>query len=723
MRAVYTLTIFVSAALLFLVQPMFARMILPMLGGSPAVWNTALVFYQTLLLAGYAYAHLGIRRLGARRQAALHMAVLLLPLAALPIAVPAGWAPPADSSPVPWLLALLLVAVGLPYFAVSAGSPLLQAWFAEGGRGAGSPYTLYAASNLGSMVGLLGYPALVEPRLRLAEQSLLWSGGYLLLVALNGVCAALLWRSPRGGGAEQGEAAPPDPAPTWGRRLRWVALSAAPSSLLLSVTSYMSNDVAAIPLLWVWPLALYLLTFTMVFAARPPVPHWLVVRALPIVLLPLLVTILGGAQGPIRLLIPLHLATFFIATLACHGELAADRPGPARLTEFYLLISLGGALGGMANALVAPLVFDSVAEYPITLAIAGFLVAGGLAAGERGGRRARALDLALPAGLGLLTAGVIAAGQALGLEGSVGLMAMLGAPALVCFSFSRRPLRFGLGLAALLAAGALYPRSDRAIYAERTFFGVHRVVAADESHLLVHGNTIHGAQRLDPALRREPMSYYARSGPLGQIFAGLKGREGLRVGAVGMGVATVACYAQPGQAWAFYEIDPAVERIARDPRLFTYLRDCLPGAPVVLGDARLALERSGAVYDLLILDAYSSDAIPVHLMTREALALYLERLAPDGLLAFHISNRHLDLEPVLGALAADAGLTALVRNDQALTPEAAAAGASPSIWALVARPGADLGAIGDDERWRPARAPDGAPLWTDDFSSLLGALR
>jgi hypothetical protein len=765
MRAVYTVTIFVSAALLFLIQPMFARMILPFLGGSPAVWNTAMVFYQTMLLAGYAYAHLTISRLGARRQAAVHVAVMLLPLLALPIAVPAGWAPPTTSSPVPWLLALLVVAVGLPYFVVSASSPLLQAWFAAGGSKAGNPYALYAASNLGSMLGLLGYPALVEPRLRLAEQSLLWSGGYLLLLALTAGCAAMLWRAPRDEAATGSPALAPEPAPTWRRRLRWILLAMAPSSLLLSVTSYISADIAAIPLLWVWPLAIYLLTFTLVFADRPLLPHWIMVRALPIVLLPLLITILAGATQPLELLIPLHLITFFVAAMVCHGELAADRPGPARLTEFYLLLSLGGALGGMANALLAPQIFNSVLEYPLTLALCGFLLPAGLvvararngeagsapeqaagpatsAASSAGGaspaalgisaaalkRRPSAfsLDLLLPAGLGLLTVALIMAGQALSLRGPAGIAVMLGLPALICFSFSRRPLRFGLGLAALLAASVLYTRgNEQVLYAERTFFGVHRVFldGGSQTHVLAHGNTKHGAQSLEPERRQEPLTYYTRSGPIGQIFAERGGQPGLRVGAVGLGVATVACYAQPGQSWTFYEIDPAVARIARDPALFTFLRDCLPDAPIVLGDARLSLAAGEGQYDLLILDAYSSDAIPIHLITREALALYLDRLAPDGVLAFHISNQHLDLEPVLADLAADAGLTALVRNDQVLTQEEWAAGKAPSVWVLLARPSTDLGPLATDPRWQPARRVPGARLWTDDFSSLLSVLR
>lgn len=722
MRSVYTITIFLSAALLFLIQPLFARMILPMLGGSPAVWNTAMVFYQSTLLAGYSYAHLTTRLLGPRRQAALHIGVMLLPLLALPIAVPTGWLPPTESSPVGWIMALLLVAVGLPYFVVSASSPLLQAWFSAVSPRGGNPYTLYVASNLGSMIGLLGYPFLVEPRLRLVEQSWLWSAGYLALLAMTAGCVVLLWRAPAATPGRSLAVAPPAPPLTWARRGRWVLLGFVPSSLLLSVTTYITTDLAAIPLLWVLPLALYLLTFSLVFAERSLLPHRLMVRALPIVLTPLFITIIAGATAPLQLLLPLHMAGFFVVAMVCHGELAADRPHPRYLTEFYLLMSLGGALGGSFNALLAPLIFTRVLEYPLALVLAGLLLPAALVAS---GPPVRRLDLALPVGLLALTVILISGGQRAGLNGQAGIAVMLGVPTVVCFSFSRRPLRFGLGLAALLLASTLFDSGNgRQLYVERTFFGLHRVLSRDDGfHYLAHGSTRHGLQSLDPARRHEPLGYYTRSGPLGEIFGALDERAGLRVAGVGMGTATIACYARPDQDWAFYEIDPAVVRIASDISLFSYLSDCAPTAQIVLGDARLALDKSVAQYDLLILDAYSSDAIPLHLITREALALYSERLAPGGLLAFHISNRYLDLEPVLARLAQDAGFEALMRSDLAVTPEEAAMGKWQSNWLLMARPGDMPPTLINSPRWRTVQAHPDTPLWSDDFASLLSALK
>lgn len=737
---VYGLTIFVSATLLFLVQPMFARMALPLLGGAPAVWNTAQVFYQAALLLGYGYAHLTTRWLGARRQAALHLALLSLPLLVLPIGIPAGWTPPRDDNPSLWLLAVLSVAVGLPFFVVSTSSPLLQKWFSgTGHHAAADPYFLYAASNVGSMLALLSYPLLVEPNLGLLDQSWLWAIGYGVLLLLMAGCAIGLWRAPREATAPDQRPAATVASPTSGlsgrRRLRWVLLSFVPSSLMLSVTTYLSTDIAAIPLLWVIPLALYLLTFILVFATRPPLPHWLMVRALPFALLPLVIVLAARATQPIGLLTALHLATFFVAAMVCHGEIARDRPSTQHLTEFYLWMSVGGMLGGVFNALLAPQLFTGIVEYPLMLVLACLLLPRQAASTDTSGasvvappRRSQMLDLGLPVGLSVLCALLVVAAEAGGLQAgpaSTGLM--FGLPALLCFSFSRRPVRFGLGIAAILLVSASTSGvSGQVLYAERSFFGVHRVTLdpSGQYHLLLHGSTLHGKQSLDPARRREPLTYYYPTGPLGQLFDALKrGPARPSVGVVGLGSGAIACYSTPGQRWTFYEIDPAVERIARDQRYFRFLSDCTPDAEVVLGDARLSLgDAASQQYDLLVLDAYSSDSIPMHLMTREALQLYVAKLAPCGLLLFHISNRHLDLEPVLGNLAADAGLVGLTQDDATLTPAEEALGKQASQWVVLARQPQDLAALSSDPRWQPLRRDAGA-LWTDQFSSIVGVLR
>jgi hypothetical protein len=746
MLIVYALAIFVSALLLFIVEPMFARMILPLLGGSPSVWNTAVVFYQAMLLLGYVYAHAATRWLGVRRQAALHVLLLLLPLLALPIGIPAGWVPPTQTNPALWLLALLLVAVGLPFFVVSASSPLLQTWFAATRhRAAADPYFLYAASNVGSMLALLAYPLLIEPSLGLREQSWLWAGGYLLLAALIGVCAVLVRRAPAAPIAATPAGAPPAPAVeplSVRRRGRWVLLAFVPSSLMLSVTTYLSTNIAPIPLLWVIPLAIYLLTFILVFMRRPILPHALVLRALPIVILPLIITLVAQATQPIWLLIGLHLVVFFVATMACHGAIARDRPPPAHLTEFYLWMSAGGVLGGLFNALLAPLLFTTVIEYPLVLVLACILL-------ETKDQRRKTntssdtsvvrppsfvlrpwlLDLGLPAAIGALVVVAILGARSAGMSDTpLGLGLMFGVPSLLCFSLSRRPLRFGLAIGVILLASTLHTSGQgQVLHAERSFFGIHRVLldATGQFHSLAHGSTRHGMQSLDPVSRDEPLTYYSRGGPIGQVLADLSGRHpGVRVAAIGLGAGSLACYKQPDQQWTFYEIDPSVVRIARDPAYFTYLGDCAPEAGMVLGDARLSLTSApDHGYDLIVLDAYSSDSIPMHLITREALALYMRKLAPGGVLAFHISNLYLDLKPALGNLAADAGLAGLSRDDLVISAEEQASGKNGSQWAIMGRSASDLGAPAGDPRWLPLAPQPGTAVWTDDYSSILSAFR
>lgn len=735
--AIYTLTMFISASLLFLVQPMFARMVLPLLGGSPAVWNTNVVFYQVVLLAGYGYAHVMTTYLSVRRQVIVHAFLILLPLLVLPIQIPGGWSPPEADNPIPWLMALLSVAVGLPFFVVSTSSPMLQAWFARTGhRTAADPYFLYAASNVGSMLALLSYPLLIEPRLRLSEQSWVWAGGYGALVLLLIGCAAVLWRTRQPVAATAGndsvatvsecdqQARPVSPM----RRLRWVLLALAPSSLMMSVTTYLTTNVAPIPLLWIIPLTLYLLTFILVFSRRQLIPLIVMQRAMPIVLLPLLILIVVGAAQPIELLLPLHLLLYFIAAMVCHGSLAADRPGARHLTEFYLLMSIGGAVGGMLTALVAPLLFTSVVEYPIALALLALLgvapdrTAGGRLSGWR-------FDLILPGALAAVIVALLIGAPAVGAPISVLHQAVIFAVALLCcFAFSRRPVRFSLGIIVVVVAGSIVgPGGDAMLLQERNFFGIKRVMIDRENgyHLLSHGDVLHGSQSLDPERRREPLTYYTRSGPLGHIVSAVRTGGGpRRVAAVGLGTGTVACYAEPGDSWTYYEIDPAVVRIAQNPAYFTFLRDCSPDGHIQLGDARQKLnDAPAAAYDLIILDAYSGDAVPVHLLTREAIDLYLAKLAPGGMLAFHVSNRFFDLRPALGVLAEDAGLVAYKWDDVAVSQQELDAGKRPSQWAVLAPTAADLAELVADQRWQVLPANPALAVWTDDYSSILSALR
>jgi hypothetical protein len=693
----FTLTLFLGAALLFLIQLIFARMVLPLLGGAPAVWNTAMVFYQAILLAGYGYAHWLTSKAGRGRQLGIHALVLLAGLACLPFAVTGNGAPSGESNPIPWLIGILAMSVGLPFFAISATSPLLQHWFSKTGHpDARDPYFLYAASNAGSLAGLLGYPLLVEPNSTLRGQSGGWMIGYGVLAVGVMVCG---WRSAK-------EAQPAD-ADTrreripGKRRLRWVLCALVPSSLMLSVTTYLSSEIAAVPLLWVLPLALYLATFMIVFARRPPVPHEVAKRLLPLLLVGVVMLIATVVTTPMSLLAALHLAGFFIAALVCHGELAKDRPEAESLTEFYFWMSLGGVLGGAFNALVAPMIFDRVIEYPLMLVVVAWL---GVSSGKAGRHLAWA---AVPTLLALV------------LVKPLGPMFAFGGASLACFLLSRDGVRFALGLAGvLLVAGFTTEKGSQVLLTGRSFFGIHRVEDDGRFRSLFHGKTIHGVQ--DVSRPRVPLSYYHPEGSLGRIFAA--GVDG-RVGAVGLGAGALAAYGKQGQEIDFYEIDPVVARIASDPRYFSYLSGSQAKVSIILGDARLMLAKApDARYELLVLDAYGSDSVPVHLLTREALQLYLRKLAPGGRIAFHVSNLHMNLRPVVANLADDAGLMCLAEDDEDLTEEQMAAGKFPSRWMIVARRLEDFGKLPQAGNWEVIDGDPASPLWTDDHSSILPLL-
>lgn len=727
----FSVALFVNAALLFAVEPMFTKMVLPLLGGTPAVWTTALLFFQVALLLGYLYAHFVAARLGARAQGLLHLGLLVVAALSLPIAVPTRWTPPEGQNPVPWLLAMLAVALGAPFLALAAGAPLLQRWFARTGhRSAHNPYFLYAASNAGSLAALLAYPTLIEPSLALGAQSRLWALAYAALVLLLAACA-LVALGPRTGAAHRAPLAADvpagdTPAPSAALRARWVLLSFAPSSLLLGATAYLSTDVAAVPLLWVVPLAIYLLTFVLVFARRPMVPLSVSVRAQALVVAPLAVLMLVGITRPLWLIALVHLLALFTTAMVCHGELAERRPPAERLTEFFLWLSVGGALGGVFNVLVAPRVFDAVWEYPLVLVLACALRPA--AASSRHPGLARALDVVLPLAIFALVALLVRRGVVeLSLLGRTNAMVWGGAGVLV-FLYRFRPVRFALGIGALIAGGLVGRRVSEGapIFRARSFFGVYTVRSDGNYHMLANGTTLHGGQLLREGYTREPLTYYHREGPVGQLFATLPPAPagGRRVAVVGLGAGTLACYAHPADAWTFYEIDPLAERIARDRRLFTYLPDCAPQANVVIGDARRSLVHARPRgYDLIMLDAFSSDAIPVHLLTREALALYLSKLADGGLLAVHVSNRHLDLRPVLAELARDARVAGVVGQDANFTEAQRARLKSSSTWIVLARRATDLAALARQPGWAPLPPRGGVRLWTDDASDLISVFK
>jgi spermidine synthase len=714
-------TLFTSATLLFWIQPLFAKMTLPLLGGTPAVWTTAMVFYQAMLLAGYGYAHLSSRRLPAAAQLGVHAAVLALAAIRLPLAI--RWEFDPAGQPIVQFLAVLTISLGLPFFAVAATAPLLQRWFSRSGHESGhDPYFLYGASNLGSILALLAFPFLAEPFLRLAEQSVYWSYGYALLAALILVCGvrSLPRGSARAAVADAGHAGA---EVSRLERGRWVLLAAVPSSLMLGVTAHISLDLAPSPLLWVIPLALYLVTYVAAFSRDNARVLRVADRIMPYCLI--LAPIAGIAWKIVEVTVLVNLGMFFLLALICHGQLARLRPPVGRLTEFYFFLSLGGVLGGFFNAVVAPLAFNGIYEYPLALVLAVCLCPG-----ERGGgRRALAADILLPLA-------VLAAVHAIFKTGILRLewvderasaFVLILAAALIAFACKSRPLRFGLMVAALFYAAAGINQEKRPLTQQRSFFSVYRVAESPDRafHTLISGTTIHGVQALGPPGWREPMYYYARKGPLGQLFEGLDGDRKLgKVGLIGLGVGASLCYAGPDQEWVVFEIDPLVVEIARNQRYFHYWSECFDErrSRLRLGDGRLTLkDEPDGSFDVLMLDAYNSDSVPVHLLTREALALYVRKLKPNGVIAMHVSNRHFDLTRVVTALMNDAKLAGWYQN---YDPGPGAPWyMAHTQWAVLARAAGDAPFLDADPRWARILTVQNPVLWTDDYSNIVSILK
>ena len=720
----FTATLFISALLLFLVQPMIAKMVLPIFGGAPMVWNACMVFFQLALLAGYGYAHCATRFLGPRSQMIGHALLLLLPVAVLPVVIQREAISVAPNYQALGLMILLAGTIGPPFFVLSTSASVLQHWFSRTDhQSASDPYFLYAASNLGSFVALAAYPTIVEPLLSVRDQSRLWTAAYALFVGLVIACAAVTWRQAASGerSVEETRASVAQTiAPK--RRARWVALAFIPSSLMLAVTTYLSTDVAAVPLFWVLPLGLYLATFIAAFSSNGERTRRLGARFFPVLVLPVILLLAARAWGSLIFVLPLHLLSFVAASLMCHGELAADRPDRSYLTEFYLWISVGGVLGGIFNSLVAPVVFRSVAEYPIALVMACFFLPSMTADRSRPSAMSRLVDFALPASGFLLAMAVV---LKLGRPDQIHiLVALLAIPSILAFSQRANRARFASTLGALLFAALWFGNTgETLLHAERTFFGVYRVnVDADHRyHELMHGTTMHGREALTGASRGEPLTYFHRTGPFGQAWSALpRAASASNVAVTGLGVGTLAAYAGPAQHWTFFEIDPAVERIARDASYFTFLDRCGDRCRVVIGDARLSLERAADhEYDVMVLDAFSSDAVPMHLLTREAFSLYVSKLAPGGAMLINISNRHLTLDPIVARLAASVNLVAFLNVDRE-RPDWPA-GRAESKWVAMARQPEDLGRLVGDPRWVRLRAPAGR-VWTDDFSNILSAI-
>ena len=737
-------TMFLSAFLLFLIQPMMGKVVLPWFGGTPTVWNSCMVFFQMVLLAGYFYSFGLTRWVPFRLQPWIHAAILGTGWFFFPICRSAPDQALLSGNPVVWVVGFLAANVGWQFFALSTTAPLLQSWFGQtSSEQARDPYFLYAASNAGSLIGLLGYPLFIEPHFTLARQADLFFLSYMVLAGLVFLTGSFSWWARRQSQEEERDLAFPilDQASgsnRWALRFWWLFCSFVPSTLLLGLTTHLSTNVASFPLLWVIPLALYLLTFIFAFSrTRFGDVHW-AQRAFPYLALLLLPSFYRSEFVPLRLDMALHLTFFFCAAMVCHGRLASLRPDRMRLTEFYLLMSVGGALGGMFNSFFAPFWFSGVHEYPIAIFLVCLCLP--LRDQESGNPDLRPgnesfpvtrKDVLHPLALGLSGIVLVYGLKAVGIDPNMVILfaAILVTGSVVCFSFQRFPLRFGLGWLVVLTILVLVQRidGDRVLHAERNFFGVKRIVLDKGGSLvlLYHGDTLHGSQRVDERTHPTPLAYYHSSSPIGECMRFFQARQQpMRIGVVGLGVGSLAAYSWESSYFTFFEIDPAVERLARDTRYFTFLSGARGKWDIVLGDGRLTLAGCPPnTFDLIILDAYSSDAIPVNLLTREALQLYFSRLTPRGFLAFHISNRHLRLAPLVGKLAADQGAVAF-QNDNASfsTSKVSAPGCNPSHWAILAKDEANVKFLERFEGWKPLPGDAPFPAWTDDFSNILSLL-
>jgi len=719
-------TLFISASLMFVLQPLFGKILLPLLGGSPAVWNTCMVFYQIILFLGYLYAHTISTHFGQHRQIQIHTAVIILSFLALPLALPDNTTPPTDGNPTFWLLWTLLLAIGLPFFVVSTTAPLVQKWFTNiGHKTSHDPYYLYAASNTGSLIALLSYPFLLEPAIGLAHQKTYWSLGYLILCLLISSCAFILWKT------NQKNIIIDDYSPAENNlsvlsKLHWLALAFVPSSLLLGLTNFISTDIASVPLLWIIPLTLYLLSFIIVFSKWNDKTHPIMVKLQPLVLLPFIAyAFINPADLPYWAYLILHLLAFFFAVMVCHGELAKNRPHTQYLTTFYLIMSFGGMLGGMFNTFVAPFIFNGIYEYPIMIVAALLLRPG------QNNPFTKGLLLQIIAPIVLISIGVIVYKNIDDLLQYFDVIVISLIALTICTYFLRaKPVAFALltGAIIFLSLG-LHGLSSNTLYQERSFFGVlavrESVLTSEQNtpekyHELFHGTTKHGAQRLPANFATTPLTYYSRPGPMGQLFKEYDNTDkNWTIGIVGLGAGALACYAKDQQNWTLYEIDPLVVDIASNPEYFSYLKLCVNNATIRLGDARLSLEKEpDDKFDLLVMDAFSSDSVPTHLLTQEALEIYFKKLKPNGLLAFHITNRHLSLKKVLSLHAEHLHLSALI---QEFKPQQDIPLVIATDWVVLAKnPEAlaplNLSRLGN---WQKMPLYFDMKTWTDDFTNII----
>jgi hypothetical protein len=720
-------TIFLSAFLLFCSEPMVGKMMLPLLGGAASVWITCLLFFQLMLLAGYGYAHALERYANVRTQMVVHSCLMAFALLFLPMQFSTRPDAAASNHPILWLLGQLIRTVGIPFGVVSTTAPLLQNWLSKTRSTSGKdPYFLYAISNAGSLLALLAYPVIIEPRLGVHVQSESWFAAYGFLLVLVVAGAAIVSKHLSGGMSLAPQAdSSVSGAPGWKLRLYWLAAAFVPSALMLAVTNHMLLNLASVPFLWVMPLAAYLITFMIAFARKFRLSTLALSRIVPIVLLvlfPLVSADKSVSASRIWYVLGAHILVLFAGALLCHTALASSRPTAQHLTEFYFWVALGGALGGIFTAVVAPFVFRTVVEYPLLVAMIAFF-----RQTRDPNQKINLFDWIYPAILGLLVAAAWYGLQWAKVDDltdswkiSLSIDAVL---VLIAFLFRNRQFRFALAMAVLVFGYHFALPTfleSQALYIGRDFFGIKKVVYESDSNMrkLLHGDTLHGLESQDPALIGKPISYYHETGPIGDVMKMISDRPNQHIGVVGLGTGSMAGWFRPNRHITFFDIDPQIYDIAS--HFFTFLPRCGTNCDVVMGDGRLSIEKiPDGEFDVLLLDAFDSDSIPAHLVSREAVQMYLKKLKPNGLIMFHVSNRYMDVEGLVAALIVDASLEGLVRYDDDEEPT----GKTSSDYVVAARRPEDLGSLEQDKNWEKVEKPAGIQPWTDDYSNMLKIVR
>ena len=719
----FAITLFLSAFLVFYCEPMIGKMVLPSLGGAPSVWTTCVLFFQAMLLAGYGYAYVLERTSRLRTQLILHLAVMVVAAVFLPIHF---GGPAANESaaahPILWLLARLIGNAAIPFGVAVSSAPLLQNWLAKiSGEASRDPYFLYSASNAGSLLALIVYPVYVEPRFGLIGQSRAWTAGYFLLVVAIAISAAITGR--RQSAPQLAAADDTAESPAWKQRGFWLAASFVPSALMLAVTNHISANLVAAPFLWVIPLGIYLLTFILAFSRRNRLTVERVSRLVPVIFL-LSVYVTVGAPIPaalIWLVLPAHIAILFAGALLCHTALAASRPHPRHLTEFYFWLALGGAAAGVFAVIIAPAIFSTVFEYPLLVATLGFFRVSPEPAQQR--NRADWIYAALIAVVLIVEWSVFRFASSSDLkEGALGLLTNGGF--VIIYAFRARRFRFALAMALFVVGSALvlpsFFETGHRLHVSRNFFGVKKVLFDEDAmtRRMLHGDTVHGVESVEPDKAGVALSYYHSTGPAGDVMAMLDDRPQQNIGIIGLGSGSLAAYANENRHITFVELDPQVVDIARN--FFTYLARCGKNCTTVVDDGRLAISRARpAEFDLLIIDAFSSDSIPAHLVSREAIELYVSKLKPEGLLLFHVSNRYLDIQSLVSAVLIDNGLSAFTRRD----PDDSIPGKSTSEYVVGATREANLGTIPSNPNWHRADRSPNLRSWTDDYSDVVSLIR